>query len=319
MLRWYPPQWRSRYGDEMAVLLEDTYGSAGRVPLRVHVALARAGVAQRVREAGFAGSAGGVRGRLRAGALLVLYGWALFLVAGGIFAKLSDNWLGSTPTSDRWVASTSYDVVALAGALGCGLVLLAALVTLPAFVRLVRGGGWHRVRRPICRALVATTAAAVLFGTLLIWSWHLTPFERNGGLPAYGAFFVLFGLAVVVATACVTAAAAAVARWIEPTDRSLRSVGFMAVGVATSMMLICTATLSWWVWEAVHARDVLTNSIGNGIPFSSDSVPPALLGSALLMLLGLILGVWGTMRITGPLREAFASDRSWHTPCPPPA
>ena len=61
VLRWYPPAWRSRYGDEMAALLEDTYVSASDVPLGERVALATSGLAERVREADLVGSTGGAR------------------------------------------------------------------------------------------------------------------------------------------------------------------------------------------------------------------------------------------------------------------
>ena len=43
MLRWYPSPWRTRYGDEMTALLEDTYAAAGDVPIRHRPGLCRRG------------------------------------------------------------------------------------------------------------------------------------------------------------------------------------------------------------------------------------------------------------------------------------
>ena len=304
VLRWYPPGWRSRYGDEMAALLEDTYVSASDVRLGERVALARSGLAERAREADLVGSTGGGAARLRAGAILVLVGWSLFLVAGGAFARLSDSWRAGTPTPDRWVASSGFDAVALAGAIGCGVVAVAAMIALPGFARFLRAGRWREVRGPVVRALVTTAVALALFGATAAWSHQLTASQRNGGLDAYSGLFVLLGLSAVVAIACATAAAVSVARRIEVSARGLRALGGLALGLASLMALILTGTLAWWISEAQHARGVLWNGIGNGIPFSSSSVPPTLLASVLLMVLGLALAVWGSVRVAAPLRRS---------------
>jgi len=43
LLRWYPPAWRQRYGDELAALFDDSFG--GRpVPRRVRMATMRSGL-----------------------------------------------------------------------------------------------------------------------------------------------------------------------------------------------------------------------------------------------------------------------------------
>ena len=49
LLRWYPPAWRRRYGEEMIALLEDTYGD-GPLPLRCRMSLSRCGMIERFRE-----------------------------------------------------------------------------------------------------------------------------------------------------------------------------------------------------------------------------------------------------------------------------
>lgn len=304
VLRWYPPRWRSRYGDEITALLEDTYAAASGVPFRERMALARSGLAERAREADLVGSTGSGGARLRAGAILVLVGWSLFLVAGGAFARLSDSWRAGTPRPDRWVASSGFDAVAIAGAIGCGIVAVAAMIALPGFVRFVRAGRWREVRGPVVRAVVATAVAGALFAATAVWSHQLTPSQRNGALDAYSGLFVLLGLSAVVAIACATAAAVSVARRIEVSARGLRALGGLALGLASLMTLILAGTLVWWISEAEHARGVLWDGIGNGIPFSSSSVPPTLLASVLLMVLGLALAVWGSLRVAPRLRKS---------------
>jgi hypothetical protein len=280
------------------------------VPLRDRVDLARSGLSERVREAGFVGSTRDGATRLRAGTILVLWGWALFLVSGATFARFSDNWLAGTPSAHRWVASSGYDTVALAGAVGSAVVAVAALITLPGFVRFLRAGRWLEVRRRTVSAGVAVAAASALFGAAVGWSHHLDASQRNGGRPAYGVLFVLVGLSAAVAIACATAGAIAVARRIELSARCLRVLGVMALGLTALMAMILAGTLTWWIWEALHARGVLRNGLGNGIPLASSSVPPTLLASVLLMVLGMALAVWGTVRVARPLRTG-PTTTSW--------
>lgn len=48
-LRWYPPAWRRRYGEELIALLEDTYAD-GPLPLGCRMSLFRSAMTERVRE-----------------------------------------------------------------------------------------------------------------------------------------------------------------------------------------------------------------------------------------------------------------------------
>jgi hypothetical protein len=296
-MRWYPPQWRSRYGGEMTALLEDSYGPSGGVPMGDRIGLARAGLTERAREAGLVGSARGPAERVRAGSLLVLGGWTLFLVAGAMFGKFTDNWFTGTPPTDRWVASWSYRSVAVAATVGCALVLLAALVAVPGFARLVRAGGWASVRRPVFRAAASAAGAVMAFGAILFWAHHLSWHDRNGGRPLYGALFGLGCLAFLLALACSAAAAISVASRIEWPVGTLRTLGVMAMGVAALMVVIFAGIVAWWVSESLHAPGVLENGIGNGLPYTSRLLPPTLLVSGLLMVVGLVLALFGTARI----------------------
>ena len=119
LLRWYPSQWRDRYGDEMTALLEDTYATASDVPLgRAAASSGRAGGAALGRRADRVGGQRATK-RLRGGSLLVLVGWAFYLVAVAIFVKATDHWFTDTPAAGRWVATSGFNVVAVAAVVGC--------------------------------------------------------------------------------------------------------------------------------------------------------------------------------------------------------
>jgi hypothetical protein len=92
-----------------------------------------------------------------------------------------------------------------------------------------------------------------------------------------------------------------VARRVELSERTLRTLGVMAIGLVGVMALTLVSLVAWWASEAVHARGFLAQTIGNGVPFTSNVVPPTLLASGLLMTIGLALGVVGLVRIVGSL------------------
>jgi hypothetical protein len=301
LMRWYPSQWRERYGDELAALLEDTYATASEVPLRQRVGLAWSGLGERARSAGLVGWSQSPDVRLRGGSLLVLCGWAFYIVAGTIFAKNADHSSSQSPSSGHSVATAGLNVVGAAAGAGTLIVLLAALVVLPAFVRFVRSGGWRAVSRPILVALGSFAASAVLFVVLVAWAHSLSGHDRNGGLPIYGWFFVVVSLVFFAAVGCGTVAAVAVARRVELSRPTLRALGFLAIALVGVMALALVSLVAWWASEAVHAPGFLAQVIGNGMPFESSVAPPTLLASGVLMVLGLALGGAGLVRIVGSL------------------
>jgi hypothetical protein len=307
VLRWYPAGWRDRYGDEMTALLHDTYAAPGRIPLRARLGLARAGLEERAREAGVLGPAGGPSGRVRGGSLLVLCAFSLFVVGGAVFAKFTDQWSSATPRKDLTLPTTGFDVVVVTAAVAGALVLTAAALAVPALVRLLRAGRWHEVRGPVVRAVLAGVVAAAFFGGTVGWSRHLSVHDRNGGLAAYSDLFVVLCLAVVVAIALGTAAAVAVARKVELGERTVRALGRLALGVAAALVLIFGGVVAWWAAEVAHAPSVMANGLGNGVVFTSDTVPPTLLAAGLLMLAGLALAAAGSVRVLRALRHPSAT------------
>ena len=298
MIRWYPPEWRERYGAEMTALLEDTYATAGAVPWRARMGLVRSGLAERARAAGaprFSARPGGAGARgldprsLSAGPC----SWS----PARVFAKFADNWSATAPGATRWVASDGYDAVLVLGAVGCALVGLAALLAvLP-------------LRAPRPRREMGVGAAAraesdrggrhrvVLIGGAVAWAHHLSPHDRNGGLAIYGALFVVVCLAAVVAVGCATAAAVSVARRIELPSNVLRVLGLIALALSGVMALLLTGVVAWWSWVAAHAPGVLLNGIGTGLPYTSNVAPPTLVAAGVLLTMGLILALGGSRRV----------------------
>lgn len=301
LLRWYPPQWRDRYGGEMTALLEDTYAMASDVPLRQRVGLFRSGVAERARNVGLVGWSRDPDVRLRGGSLLVLCGWALYIVAGAMFVKDADHWSMSSSPVDHSVASGAFNVVGVTVVIGCLAVLLAAVVVLPAFVRFLRAGRWHEVARPVIVAVASLALSALLFVILIAWAHSLSVNDRNGSLPVYGWFFIVVSLAFFAAVGFATTAAVSVAGRLELSRPALRTLGGLAIGLVGVMALTLVSLVVWWATEALHSTGFLAQTIGNGVPFSSSVVPPTLLLSGLLMTVGLAAGVAGLVRIVGSL------------------
>lgn len=309
MIRWYPTAWRTRYGAELAALLEDTYGT-GRVPLRARLSLARAGAAERARAAGAVGHSTGTDERLRAGSVLVLCAWAFFVVGGAIFAKFTEHWDSVTPRAHRAVPAGSFTAVQVAAALGLTLVVAASILVLPAVIRLIRAEGWSTFERPVLRALrVTVPAMAVVLGTV-VWAQNLNAHDRNGGLAAYGVAFVVSGIVTVAALGASLTAAVRLTLRLSLSRSVLRLLAAMALVLTLLMVVIIVGTVAWWAEEARYAPWVLHNGIGGGVPFTSNDVPPALLASGFLMLSGLAIAAVGARRLVGSFRAPDVLSRN---------
>lgn len=303
MLRWYPPYWRSKYGEGMAALLEDTYGT-GRVPMHVRLSLVKSGSLERAREVGFIGSTVSPLERQRAGSLLVLCGWGAFMFAGALFAKFTDNWGASQlGQGDRVLVMYLYRVVQWTGAAGVMIVFGAAIVALPSLIRLLRSGGWVHVRRSILRAMCAGAIVVVTTAALVTWAYHLTVIERNGGLGVYGFAVAVWSLTVSVAVVIVTSAAVSTVSRLELPRRTTRWLSTMAVVLTSFMFVILAGMLTWWSIESVHEPAFLRNAIGNGLFYTSSEFPLTLVIASLLMSVGLCAAVGGTIRVIRARRD----------------
>src|SRR5580698_5541357 len=211
MLRWYPAPWRARYGDEFAAMIEDDL--AGRRPtMRYRLSIARSGLNQQLRTVGLSGDSVPPSDRVRGGALSVLCAFALFVIPGVAFAKISEHWDESIQQGSRHVPAISYNLlIALAAA--CGVeVVLAAIALIPLFMEFVRTGGWLTIKRKVSWAVVATTGTGAVIGSLTIWAQHLTSDQRNTGFGWYQALFVIAAILFAATVFAWTAVAVAATR-----------------------------------------------------------------------------------------------------------
>ncbi len=299
-LRCYPRSWRQRYGAELSALVDDAHG--GRPPWPTQVGLVRAGLTERARAAGLRRHPDPAS-RAREGGLLVLWGWALFVIAGCVFAKFAEHWDAFTPSSEHAVPSAAYTAVAVAATFGAGLVVAAAAVALPAFGRARRAGAWPRVARPVWRAVAVFTATAAATAGVAVWAHHLEPAQRGGATPGF-ALLAAVWVGLVVASILVGAsAAAACARVVALSPRQLRILGALADGTALCMAVIAAGTLVWWVALASSAPGFLAQGPA---AISGAPLPPALVGAAVLMVAGLALAVVGVIEVWTGRRQLAA-------------
>ena len=184
MLRWYPSRWRSRYGREFAAMVEDDL--AGRSPtMRYRLSLARSGLNERLHESGLVGNSAPPEERIRDGSLTVLCAFALFVLPGIGFAKISEHWDQSFHGGARRLSATSFDLLAVVAVVCAASVVIAAIAIVPTAVQFVRIGGWPAIRRRVVWAVTATLATAAVGGGLVGWARHLTTHQRNAGFGWY--------------------------------------------------------------------------------------------------------------------------------------
>ena len=241
LLRVYPAAWRERYGAEFAALLEE-----GELSWRVQLDVIRGGLIQRARQSGVAGDDVPETERVRAGVLLVLSAWSVFVMAGCAFAKVTEHWQDVTPGGSRSAPTGAFSVLVLAAEIGTVAVLAGIAVSLSAFVTLLRTGGWPSIRRPIVRATRFSAVTVVVSGGLVVWAHHLTNAQRNGGNRLFGAVFVLWALFVFGSIALWTVAAVMAALRLRLTAARLRLEARIACATTFMMLVMTVAALVFW-------------------------------------------------------------------------
>ncbi|MGH9078499.1 MAG: hypothetical protein ACRDYE_00180 [Acidimicrobiales bacterium] len=304
-LRWYPKDWRERYGDELVALLEDTYPS-GAVPLRCRLSLMRAGALERLRGARRAVGRATPLDRVRSGSLLVLCAWAAFIVAGTGFAKYTEHWDVATPPGDRNVPAAAFDAVQWSSFLGALIVLVAAALCLPALVRLLRGGGWPEIRRPVLGAALVTAVAVVGGAGVVLWSHRLNGQRNNGGAPFNLGGVIWVGL-ICASIALAAVAVVAVVRRLDLTARVVRLLGRLALMMTVVMAVITGGTITWWASMARFAPGFL----GSGpLGWPGSPLPPVMIAAGLLMVSGLGAALLGAGSIACSVRQRAPGEPS---------
>jgi hypothetical protein len=245
LLLWlYPRAWRARYGDELLALLTELREGES-TPARMRRDVVRAGLAERLRAAGF-GAGAPPATRARSGALLVLCAWMLFAVAGARVQKFSERWQGATPQSGAGAPAVAFDVLEIAAALGGALALTGIALALPRALAYLRSGGWPVVRRAVLRASALTAVAIGATAALAVWAQQLDTAQRNGASSAYSGAFVLCALLLVAALAAWTTVAVSLARGLELSSRVLQIEALLAGAICASMFAMTVATATWW-------------------------------------------------------------------------
>jgi len=300
LLWWYPPGWRERYGDEFDALMEDTLGD--RPPTRrFRLTIALAGLRERGSEMGVMGDSIPPVDRARAGSLLVLCAWAVFVVAGSSFAKLSEGFRLADPTRTASVSSGAYRSVMVMAIVACLVVLAGMAITVPAFLRFLKTGGWPLIRRFVIRALLASVVGLSALTAVVGLAHTLTPAQRGGELvnhPViwyYQLAFIATVLLLAVALGLWTIAAVVTVRRLDLTGTVVFAEAHLAAAAAGAMVLMTVATAVWWGSIASSAPWFL-----QGAPAGSAGSPfnVQLVGTMVLMLVASILAGYGVCRVT---------------------
>lgn len=291
LLRCYPPAWRERYGDDLAAYLDDRY--AGRLPVRAAASVVIGGLRERVQAASPNSAAIPAGARVRAGVLMVLAGWAAFVVAGSSFAKISEHFDTSLSGRARAVPDFSYALVQVVATLS-GLAVVAGLgLAVPTFVRFLSAGGWSAIRHHVARAAVATALTAGVTGSIVAWAHQLTAANRNGGNAAYDALLVAWAVLVALTITLWTVATIATGRRLALSRTLLLAEGALATAVATGMLVMLVAAV---VWSAALASSA-PSFFGGGEADIRSGWNPQVVGTLALMVAALASATVGVIHI----------------------
>jgi hypothetical protein len=293
LLRWYPPAWRERYGEELVVLMEDHTGQQ-RPTFKVKLSLAWAGLRERAHQSGLIGVQLSPPERARAGSLLVLCAWTAFVLAGASFSKASEHFAQALPVGSQAIPRGAFDVVAVLGLIGATLVAIGTIAAVPAFVQFLHAGGWSSIRRHVLRASVLAVTAVGAVIPLSVWAHHLNELQRNGGDGLYSGAFVVWALLVSGTLAQWTSAGVVAARRIDLARRILHFEAILAVAVAGTMVVITAAAALWWGAMASDAPWFLQGT-APGTSSSPFNVQLAL--TMALMLASVLVAGYGVMRV----------------------
>lgn len=259
LLRWYPPLWRDRYGEEFVAYMQDSFGSQ-RPPLSARLSVAVGGIRERARQSGLAGDSVPPPDRIRGGALTVLVAWTAMVIAGSSFAKMSEHFDGALPRGGgvHRLPDLAYTVIQAVAGVGALSVVLGAGLAFPAFARSLRRGGWRSFRPHALRAAGCTLLTAGVAVPLSMWAHGLNNHQRNGGSTAYTAVFLVWAALAAVTLISWTVFAVAAARQVAVSRSLLAAEAGLAVTVAVATVVILVATTVWWVAMAEHAPSFLT-------------------------------------------------------------
>lgn len=227
LLRWYPNEWRARYGDEFAELLIADMSERPR-SLKRPVDVAISGVVARLAAAGLSQSNLEHSERTRRTLLAFGCAAAVFVTFGlGMWAQLTIGWQWSAPDT----AATSAAMVVMS----CAALVLLALGTLAAVPLAWTSARRARHRSPAVRPFALVVAGSGIF---IVGSRHFANgWPGTGGHPWAHQGLVPGGVAAFAwaATLFVTA------YWAHPTSLLSFPAPELAWMVVCPIALVCFA------------------------------------------------------------------------------
>jgi hypothetical protein len=287
LVRLYPVAWRARYGEELEALIAEA--SAGDpIPWRMRFDLALAAAREHAHELRTGGVGRAPQERVRAGAVLVLWAWMLFVLAGINVQKLSEHWQDSVGEAHRTLPSAAFDGLVAGAAIATAIVVIGAALLLPSLIAFGRDGRLGEIRRSTARSAALTLLTAFAAVVVVAWAHQLTARQRNGGDAAYAVAAVAFALLGALCLASWVATASALTRRLELPVRTLRLEALVALALVIAMAAMTLCTVVWWVAVA-------------------DAPQPSVAPAVVLMLIAVALGATGSTR-------AVRSSASARTP-----
>jgi hypothetical protein len=159
-LRWYPREWRARYGEEFTELLVAELGERPR-SLRRSVDLARSGMTARLATAGLGGQPLDAEGSGRSSLATLAAALSLFsVVAVALWAQLTIGWQWAPPAT----RATSLAMVVMSlGIVAVGALSVLAIVPVAWLALRSLATRWRHLLGPIC--LVLGSLVVLVVGT----------------------------------------------------------------------------------------------------------------------------------------------------------
>ncbi len=286
LMAWYPARWRARYGEELAALILDMTDGR-RLSWRLRADVAAAGTRERLRGVGDA----------RSGGRLVLWAWAIFIIAGAIVAKTTEHWQTTLPVGGHWLAAAAFSALAVLAIATAVLVLAGIALTIPSLIAFLQTGGWLKVRVWILTGAALTTALVAATVALATWAHGLTPAARNGHDTLYTTAFLIWAALAAITLLTWTKAATTTADRLRLTPTTLQLHARLAPAIAVAMILMTVATVMVWVAVAVAAPAGIRPSAG-AAPIVPSATPQAfaILAAAGLMTFATALAGAGARR-----------------------
>jgi hypothetical protein len=286
LLAWYPASWRARYGEELAALILDMTDGR-RLSWRLRADIAAAGTRERLRGVGDA----------RSGGRLVLWAWAIFIIAGAIVVKTSEHWQTTLPVGGHWIAAAAFSALTFLAIATALLVLAGIAVTIPSLIAFLQTGGWPKIRAWILAAAALTAALVAATAALAAWAHGLTHAARNGHDTLYTTAFLIWAALAALTLLAWTKAATTTADRLTLTPTTLHLHARLAPVITVAMTLMTATTVMVWVAVAVAAPAGIRPSAGAAPIVPSDTPQAfAILAAAGLMTFATALAGAGTRR-----------------------